>query len=158
MAAKVVVQLLVSAYWLEGAVTPEIVKGLVPEFVTVTVCAALAVPAICWANVKLAGDTVICALLMPLPDKAIAREAPAVPYGILNVAAREPTVEGEKRSETVHVALAANDVVQVVLATENSAALLELRAPTASALPPPLVNVSTGLIRLLAPSAVSGKA
>jgi len=85
---------------------PVIVRGAVPELVSVTGCDALVVPTSCEPKVKLVGDSVTAAA-DPVPGNGRDCGLFDASSEIETLAVRLPAVAGENVTEIVHVALIA---------------------------------------------------
>ena len=153
-AASDAMQLLVTAKSDEGGVTPAIVSGVVPTLVIVKTTPAVVFPTTTPDQVVPVGDTLIWALLTPLPDKATVEVFP-VPYGIARVPLREPLVAGVKRVVKVQEAPAAKLFVQPLVVIVNSLPAA-VGVPKDSDAVPVLVSVTVPSLPL--PKLVSGKA
>src|SRR4051794_13174450 len=96
---------------------PVIDSGAVPEFVSVTVCAALVVPTVCDANVSDPGATVaIACAATPVPASATSCVLPAtLPELSVNrsTAGREPAAVGANLTITVQLWPAASPMPPV---------------------------------------------
>jgi len=92
------------------------VRVAVPEFLTVTTCAAVVEPTVVEAKVRLVGDNVTAgaAAAAPVPVRAAVCGEPVALSAIVRLAVRVPVAAGLNSTETVQVAAAARVVPQVV--------------------------------------------
>ena len=103
----------------EVALVPVIVSDVsvsaaVPEFFTVTTCAAVVAPSLVEANVRLVGDRVTSGTATPVPVNGTACGEPVALSAIESDAVNAPAASGLNSTDTVHVAPAASEVPQVV--------------------------------------------
>jgi hypothetical protein len=89
------------------------VSAEVPEFFTVTTCAAVVDPTVVDAKFRLLGDSVTAAAAAPVPDRVTVCGDPVALSAIDNEAVNAPAAAGLNSTETVQLAAAANEVVQV---------------------------------------------
>jgi len=88
------------------------VNTAVPEFLTVTTCAAVVVPTTVDANVKLVGDNVTAGAV-PVPVIATVCGEPVALSATASEAVSVPVAAGLNSTDTAHVAPTASVVVQV---------------------------------------------
>jgi hypothetical protein len=95
-----------------------IVNAALPLLVSVTLCAALVVPAACEANVKLVGASVTAGAVVavvPVPANGTVCGLPAALSAMLRAALRAPAAAGSKVTLMAQFALAANEAGQVLV-------------------------------------------
>jgi hypothetical protein len=94
----------------------EIVRAVVPLFVTVTACGALATPT-CWnPNARLDVDSVTVEVL---PDKFTTCGLPGALSAIVSDALRSPVSEGVNDTVIVHVAPTASEAPHVFVSVKS---------------------------------------
>jgi hypothetical protein len=118
--ASAVVQV-VADFRNEVALVPEMVsdvsvKAAVPEFFTVTTCAAVVTPTLVEANVSVVGVSVTAGAVAaaPVPVKDTDCGVPVALSAIERAAVNAPATNGLNSTDTVQVAPTASEVVHVV--------------------------------------------
>jgi hypothetical protein len=105
------------------AVIPMMLKGAWPEFVSVSVCAALVVPMVCAANWSATVESVTAGAV-PFPVSAIICGDPLASSVIVTLPARLPVIVGVKVTEIAQPALTASVEPQVLLAAKSPEATI----------------------------------
>jgi hypothetical protein len=102
------------------------VNAAVPEFFTVTTCAAVVAPTVVEANVNEVGDNVTAGfpVATPVPLSATSCGDPVALSAIESEAAKAPAAAGLNSTDTVQLAPAASEVVHVVADFKNEVALV----------------------------------
>jgi hypothetical protein len=104
------------------------VRAAVPEFFTVTTCAAVVDPTVVEAKVRVVGVSVTAgAAAAPVPVRATVCGEPVALSAIDRDAVRVPAAAGLNSTETVQVAAAASVVVQVFAEIRKEVALVPVR-------------------------------
>jgi hypothetical protein len=133
------------------------VKAACPELVNITISAALVVPFVCGAKVRLVGESVTAELPVteaaPVPLNATVCGEPAALSVIVSVPVRVPVAAGVNVTEIVHAAPAAMLVPQVLVDAKSPDAEMELIANVAE---PEFVSVAVWAV-LLDPTASESK-
>jgi len=136
------------------------VSAAVPEFFTVTTCAAVVEPTVVEAKVRLVGVSVTAgaAAAAPVPVRATAWGEPVALSAMESEAVNAPVAAGLNSTETVQVAPAASDVVQVFAETMKEVALVPVRVSelSVSAAVPEFFTVTT-CAALVEPTVVEAK-
>ena len=108
------------------------VNAAVPEFFTVTICAAVVDPTVVEAKVRLVGVSVTAAAAAPVPVRVTACGEPVALSAIDNEAINAPTAVGLNSTETVQLAAAAKEVVQVFAEMRKEVAFVPVRVSDVS--------------------------
>ena len=105
------------------------VAGAVPVFFTITTCAALVAAVTVAGKAIDAGVSVIAGAVAaaPVPDKVTTCGEPVALSAIESEAVRAPAAVGFNSTETVQLAAAANDVVQVFAEMRKEVALVPVK-------------------------------
>lgn len=106
-----------------------IVSAALPEFVSVTLCAALVVPVICDAKVRLEGERVTAGAV-PVPDSDTLCGLPAASSVTVTLPVRLPPLDGVNVTEIVQLPLTASVAGEIghVFVCAKSAAFVPLTA------------------------------
>ena len=109
-----------SAAFVPVAAMLVMVSALLPLFVSVTACAALAEPTTCWLNVKLAAESVAVGASAPSPERPIDCGLPTASSVMAIVALLVPAALGVKVTVIAHCALGATDAPQVFVELKSA--------------------------------------
>lgn len=126
-----------------NAVILLIVSGAEPELITVTTCAVQLLHAAftTWlGNVRLAGERVMAAAVIPVPAKETVCGLPVALSVMVIVPVRAPATVGVKITEIVHVLAGATDAPQVFVWLKSPVGAM---LAVVSAAEPVLVSVTT---------------
>src|ERR1017187_1271156 len=136
------------------------VKAAVPEFLTVTTCAAVVTPTVVDAKVRLVGVRVTAgpAAAVPVPVRATVCGDPVALSAIDSEAVSAPAAAGLNSTETVQVAATASDVPQVVADLRKDVAFVPVTVSDVSvrAAVPEFFTV-TSCAAVVTPTAVEAK-
>jgi hypothetical protein len=136
------------------------VNAAVPEFFTVTVCAAVVTPTVVDANVRLVGVSVTAGPVAaaPVPDRVTACGDPVALSAIDSEAVNAPAAVGLNSTETVQVAAAAKDVVHVFAEMRKEVAFVPVSVSevSVSAAVPEFFTVTT-CAAVVTPTVVEAK-
>jgi hypothetical protein len=125
-----------------------------PELANVTVCAALVVPVVCDAKVRLVGEGVAVGVAAtPVPLSATVCGEPMILSEIVTVPVRLPTAVGLKVTEIVQPAPAAMLAPQVLVSEKSPEAPIKLKFKAAE----PGLLIATVCAALAVPSVCDAK-
>lgn len=110
------------------AVTDVMDRAAVPELVRVTACAALVVPSVREAKVRLVGESTTAGAVTPapVPLKLAVCGEPLALSEIISAPVRVPTTDGVNVTEIVQLAPAATLVPQLLVSAKSPDAAIEL--------------------------------